>query len=108
MPRWTSSVLLESLRVRRSRWPLIVLLVLPQNGVWYARTFSRVQDNESRPLVLIDTANRQLYMFATNNSGCDPSGIYYKQSPLDNVSLLERFVALTTAAIDKVGSGSPS
>jgi hypothetical protein len=66
--------------------PLIVLLVRPTSGPWFARTVSTVQDNETRPIVLIDTTNRQLYVFATTNDGLVPSAIYYKQSGLDNVS----------------------
>ncbi|HUS16380.1 MAG TPA: S-layer homology domain-containing protein, partial [Chloroflexia bacterium] len=65
--------------------PQLVLLVLPTTGPWFARTVSRVQDQETRPMLLIDTTNRQLYVFATTHSGDVPSAIYFKQSSLNTV-----------------------
>ena len=64
--------------------PLILLLILDDHGAWSRRTFSRVQDGETRPLVLIDAEHRNLYMFAT---GPESGGaIYYKSSGLDNIA----------------------
>jgi len=69
--------------------PLILLLILDQNGSWQRRTFGRVMDEHTRPMVLIDAENRQLYMFASIPSGGQTSGwIAYKQTSLDNISFV--------------------
>src|SRR5207249_1123520 len=46
--------------------PLILLLELGQNGSWSRRTVWRVQDDSTRPIVLIDNEHRQIYVFATS------------------------------------------
>ena len=67
--------------------PLILLLILDDHGAWSRRTFSRVQDGETRPLVLIDAGARNLYMFAT---GPESGGvIYYKSSGLDSINFAD-------------------
>jgi hypothetical protein len=63
--------------------PLLLLLILDGNGGWQRRTFGRVSDNHTRPLVLIDNQNRQLYMFGVAPC-CSGGVIYYKQTSLDN------------------------
>ena len=40
-------------------------------------------DNQTRPIVLVDPAHRQLYLFATGPC-CSGGGAYYKQTSLDN------------------------
>jgi Bacterial Ig-like domain len=68
-----------------SNAPLIDLLVLGTNGNWKQPvTFGRVQDDHTRPIVIIDEQNRNLYMFAT--SSVNGGTIYYKQAGLDNIS----------------------
>src|SRR5829696_6542765 len=62
--------------------PLIELLVLGQDGVWRNHVFSRVRENQTKPMVMVDQANRNLYVLATGSGGV----IYYKKSPLDNVT----------------------
>lgn len=68
--------------------PLIVLVFMDGTGAWQRRTFSTAQDCESRPLVLIDPDDRQLYLFATqpapNSSYGSGGSIMYKQTSLDN------------------------
>jgi hypothetical protein len=67
--------------------PLILLLVLAENGSWSRHTFGRVSDDHTRPIVLIDEENRDVYVFATVPVGSATSGaIYYKKSSLDNIS----------------------
>lgn len=71
-----------------SQQPLILLLTLGQNGSWTRRTFGRVVDDFTRPIVLIDNQNRQVYVFATVPVGSATSGaIYYKQVSLDDQSM---------------------
>ena len=65
--------------------PLMLVLILDGNGNWQRRTFGTVADNHTRPLLLIDRENRQLYVFAASPC-CSGGIIYYKQSPLDNVN----------------------
>lgn len=67
--------------------PLILLLTLDQQGSWNRRTFGTVDDNHTRPIVLVDNENRQVYVFATVQYGSQTSGaIYYKSASLDNPS----------------------
>jgi hypothetical protein len=66
--------------------PLVVLLARSTTGTWSPHTVSTVQDNETRPIVLIDTTNREAYVFATTNTGQVPSAIYYKQSSVDSLN----------------------
>jgi hypothetical protein len=71
-----------------SNAPLIDLLVLGTNGTWKQPvTFGRVKDDHTRPIVIIDEQNRNLYMFATAPVG--GGTIYYKQASLDNISFAD-------------------
>ncbi|MDQ3690407.1 MAG: DNRLRE domain-containing protein [Chloroflexota bacterium] len=63
--------------------PLLLLLILDEKGSWQRRTFGTVADSHTRPLVLIDAEDRQLYMFAAAPC-CSGGTIYYKQTSLDN------------------------
>jgi hypothetical protein len=65
--------------------PLMLVLILDGNGNWQRRTFGTVADNHTRPLLLIDRENRQLYVFAASPC-CSGGVIYYKQTDLDNVN----------------------
>jgi len=67
--------------------PLILLLTLDLQGSWSRRTVGTVDDNQTRPIVLIDNENRQVYVFATVQYGSQTSGaIYYKSASLDDGS----------------------
>ncbi|HLN75838.1 MAG TPA: LamG-like jellyroll fold domain-containing protein [Nocardioidaceae bacterium] len=64
--------------------PLIKILVLGTDNVWRQYVHSRVSDGLTRPIVLIDTTNRMLRVFA---SGPESGGVVYqKSSPLNNIS----------------------
>ena len=63
--------------------PLLLVLIMDGNGGWQRRTFGRVADNHTRPLLLIDSEDRQLYVFAASPC-CSGGSIYYKQADLDN------------------------
>jgi hypothetical protein len=65
--------------------PLNLLLRLKPDLTWTSHVFGRVSDNHTRPNVLIDSENRQVYMFASAPC-CSGGTIYYKQSSLDNIS----------------------
>ncbi len=64
--------------------PLIKILVLGTDNVWRQYVHSRVSDGLTRPIVLVDTANRRLRVFA---SGPETGGsVYEKSTPLSNIS----------------------
>lgn len=68
--------------------PLILLLELDNNGSWSRRTVARVSDNHTRPIVLLDVENREVYVFMTYQYGTQTSGaIYYKKANLDDKAL---------------------
>ena len=65
--------------------PLIKLLVRSPTGSWSQYPVAPYADKNTRPIVLIDTSARQLYVFLSK--GDNPAhGIYYKQTPLDSIS----------------------
>jgi uncharacterized repeat protein (TIGR02543 family) len=73
---------------------LIVVLVCQNNvnacmnsGNWDAYpVYTSNTDRATRPILLIDETNRQLYVFTRNKDGSGDSGIYYKTSDMDNIS----------------------
>ena len=84
--------------------PLIELLVLGHDGVWRNHVFSQVRENQTKPMVMVDQANRNVYVFATGSGGV----IYYKKSPLDNISFPTGqgtpFIKSDTSSINNVTS----
>ncbi len=75
---------LNSVSVPDPGQPLIILLTLDNSGSWSRRTVSQVKDNHTRPILLIDEQNRQIYVFYTLLIGAQATGhIYYKQASLD-------------------------
>jgi hypothetical protein len=65
--------------------PLQLLLVLKPNGNWQRHTVWTVADNETRAILLIDTDNRMLHLFAA--APCCSGGIVYtKTSSIDNIN----------------------
>ena len=65
--------------------PLIVLLVLRDDGTWDQHVVSRVVDNQTRPLLLVDTEHRQLLVF-TSGPCCSGGSIYFKSTSLDEIA----------------------
>jgi hypothetical protein len=64
--------------------PLIRLVVRKPNNTWKVATFGTVHDDHTRPLVLLDTSNRMVYMFATSPTKCGV--IYMKSTSMDTLS----------------------
>jgi hypothetical protein len=63
---------------------LVALLVRDGKGQWTSAQFGVVEDLHTRPMVMIDEEHREVWMFAV---APEVGGtIYYKKSPLDNVS----------------------
>jgi hypothetical protein len=66
--------------------PQLLLLVAKKqsNGsyTWTPYVESMREDGQTRPILLIDTDHRQLYVFTSTESG---GNIYYKTSSLDNI-----------------------
>ncbi len=61
--------------------PLIRLVVRKPTGVWTATTFGTVGDDHTRPILLLDTTNRKIYIFATSPTSCGV--IYMKSTSMD-------------------------
>jgi len=87
--------------------PLIYLLIRSNNGNWSQREVVKVEDNWTRPILLIDEENREIYIFGTKQIGSQMTGsIYYKHINLDNQGLtFERgpgdpFIEYPDGAID--------
>ncbi|MBK9941935.1 MAG: Ig-like domain-containing protein [Kouleothrix sp.] len=64
--------------------PLLRLVVRKPNNTWQVTTFGAVSDQHTRPIVLLDTTNRKVYMFATAPTSCGV--IYMKSTSMDNPS----------------------
>jgi hypothetical protein len=64
--------------------PLINLVVRRPDNSWIVAPFDVQADNHTRPLVLLDTSNRMVYMFATSPTSCGI--IYMKSTSMDTLS----------------------
>ncbi len=64
--------------------PQIFLMVRGLDGEWTNHVFGRVRDAHTRPVVMIDQENRNLYLIATAPTG--GGTIYHKKTPLDDIS----------------------
>lgn len=65
--------------------PLILVLVLQRDGTWTRSVVSTVKQNETRPLLLIDTDHRRLHVL-TSAPCCSGGTIYERTASLDDVS----------------------
>ncbi len=65
--------------------PLILLLVLGSDGQWRRHTVARVIDSHTRPIVLLDQANRRVYVMMASPC-CSGGTIYYKDAPLGQIA----------------------
>ncbi len=83
---------------------LIALLARSNAGDWTSYTFGTVADNHTRPMVLLDETNRQIYVFATGPVG--GGSIYYKTTPMSNISFAPgrgtKFVSWPGAVLNDV------
>ncbi|MEO7912874.1 MAG: Ig-like domain-containing protein [Roseiflexaceae bacterium] len=62
----------------------ILLVVRNPNNTWKWTTFGTTTDNHTRPLVLLDSDNRMVYMFATAPTSCGT--IYMKSTSMADPS----------------------
>jgi hypothetical protein len=65
--------------------PLIELLVLRDDGSWDRHVVGTVGDNQTRPLLEIDTDHRVAYVFMSAPC-CSGGSIYYKAAKLDAIN----------------------
>ena len=65
--------------------PLIVLLVLTRSGVWEQHVVGTVDDDSTRPLLMIDTDQRRLHVFFSSPC-CSGGTIYTKSTDLDRIA----------------------
>jgi hypothetical protein len=68
--------------------PLIVLLVLRRDGIWDQHVVGTVSDNQTRPLLMIDTDHRMLHVYMSAPC-CSGGSIYTKTASLDAISFPE-------------------
>ena len=66
------------------RQTFVALLVRDGRSQWTSAQFGAVEDEHTRPMVMIDEEHRQVWMFAVAPE--EGGTVYYKKSPLDNVS----------------------
>lgn len=64
--------------------PLILVMVLQQDGTWARHVASTVKENETRPILEIDTDHRTMYLVASGPC-CSGGTIYYKSTSLDRI-----------------------
>jgi len=62
--------------------PLIYVLRRTSNGTWSQFIFGLKRDDHTRPIILVDEENRELYVFANGGDGT----IRMKSTSLDNIS----------------------
>jgi hypothetical protein len=60
----------------------ISVLVRSPGGSWLARPAGRVGDGPTRPILVVDNSNRQLYVLSASWS----AGVYYKRSPFGRLT----------------------
>lgn len=65
--------------------PLVLVLKRDANGVWTRHPFGRKSEEHTRPVLLIDEENRELYVFATSNMQSPTSVIRMKKASLDDL-----------------------
>jgi hypothetical protein len=63
---------------------MINLVVRKSNNTWKQFVFSNKSDDHTRPVLLLDTTNRKVYIFATSPTSC--GAIYMKSTSMDNPS----------------------
>lgn len=63
---------------------MINLVVRKANNTWKPYVFSYKNDDHTRPVLLLDTTNRKVYIFATSPTSC--GAIYMKSTSMDNPS----------------------
>jgi hypothetical protein len=76
------AVVKTSLAEATDTTPRILLLARQPNGSWQSTIVSSSADHQTRPLLLVNTSQRQLYVFTADASG---GIIYMKQSGMDNL-----------------------
>ena len=80
-------------------------------GTWSFVPAGTVADDHTRPIIMIDQTNQDLYFFATAPGG--GGDIYYKKTPLSNVSFAnqpgkgKKFVDASPAVNNASGSKDP-
>jgi PKD repeat protein len=67
--------------------PLIRLLVRSEAGGWTKHPVARVDERHTRPItmLMLDTANRDVYVFMTRGEGSAARGIQYKKTSMDGI-----------------------
>ena len=84
----------------------ILLVVRNPNNTWKWTTFGTTTDNHTRPLVLLDSDNRKVYMFATSPTSCGT--IYMKSTSMANPSFASGlgtpFISASGACINNATS----
>jgi len=64
----------------------IKLLVRSGAGTWSSSSVATVAEDHTRPITLLDSASRQVYVFMTMGVGDTASGIAYKKTSVDAIA----------------------
>ena len=84
----------------------ILLVVRNPNNTWKWTTFGATSEQHTRPLVLLDSDNRTVYMFATSPTSCGT--IYMKSTSMANPSFASglgtSFISASGACINNATS----
>ncbi|MGN6576109.1 MAG: hypothetical protein ACTHKG_10485, partial [Nocardioides sp.] len=63
--------------------PIFEVLVLRNTGVWNSYPYASASTNLTRPIILLDTSNQELYVFASAGETASSGGaIYYKKTSM--------------------------
>ena len=68
--------------------PLVMMLVLKDDGTWDQHVVGRVADDQTRPLLMIDQDHRQALVF-TSAPCCSGGQIYFKAAGLDDLTFTD-------------------
>jgi hypothetical protein len=71
--------------------PQVMLLVRGTDGNWTSNVFGTVEDDHTRPIVMLDTTNKRIHMFATLDTPGSTTGgsIYEKSTSINSPSFAQ-------------------
>ena len=99
------AVVKTSINGGSSTSPQVLLLTRKLDGSWSDAMVSSGAENQTRPILLIDTDQRELYVFSADEGG---GAVYYKQSGMDNIQFPAGFGTLFISSGTYTSINNPS